>query len=109
MMNSGGGDLNNPAERNAHTDHITLVDGTVTALSNGIEITNGTVTVTANGSVSPPFGGDSALKIDIKGGNSVTFSNVMVTFMGDAQKHFGMSPLSGVVRGIKEEDGGTRR
>jgi len=108
-MNSGGGDLNNPAERNAHTDHITLVDGTVTALSNGIEITNGTVTVTANGSVSPPFGGDSALKIDIKGGNSVTFSNVMVTFMGDAQKHFGMSPLSGVVRGIKEEDGGTRR
>jgi hypothetical protein len=102
VMNSGGGDLNNPADRNAHTHHITLANGSVSFPSQGtIEVTGGTVTITANGAIPPPFGANSSLKIDIVGGNSVTFSNVKVTFIGDAVKHFGMSPLSGVVRSVR--------
>ncbi len=103
VMNSGGGDLNSPADRNAHTHHLKLVDGTVTVLSNGIEITGGVVTITANGSWPPPFEPPSSgLKIDIVGGNTVTFSNIKITFLGGAQTHFGMAPLSGVVRRVRE-------
>ena len=37
-------------------------------------------------------------EIDITGGNSVTFSNIKVTFGGDATTHFGVHAFSGVVR-----------
>ncbi len=55
VMQNGGGDLNNPADRMAHTHHITLVDGEVTAITGGIQVT-GPATVTANGVFPPPFG-----------------------------------------------------
>jgi hypothetical protein len=102
VINSGGGDLNNPADRKAHTHHIKLVDGTVTALSNGLEVT-GPAVITFNGAWPPPFGPSSSLAIDIIGGtgpNSVTFSNIKVTFQDDAAKHFGVAPLHGVVRHV---------
>ncbi len=98
VMLNGGGDLNNPADRNAHTHHVTLTDGEVTTIPGGIQVT-GTATVTGNGTVPPPFGSaTSAATIDITGGNSVTFSNVALLFGGDAAKHFGSNPLHGVVR-----------
>lgn len=110
VINSGGtngnpGDLNTPADRNAHTHHITLTNGNVTFPTPGtIEVSGGTATITANGAWPPPFGSTASLVIDITGGtgqNSVTFSNVKVTFGDDAQKHFGSNPLSGVVRSVR--------
>jgi len=105
VMNSGGGDLNNPADRNAHTHHVTLVNGDVTFPSAGtIEVSNGVVTITGNGAWPPPFGPTATLKIDITGGsgpNSVTFSNIKVTFGADAEMHFGPNPINGVVRSVR--------
>jgi hypothetical protein len=96
-------DLNSAAARSAHTHHITLLGGSVTFLTNGIRVT-GPATITANGNVPPPFGGNSSLQIDIVGGNTVTYSNIRVTFMGDAQNHFGGNPMNGVVRSVRTED-----
>ncbi|HEX3738695.1 MAG TPA: hypothetical protein VHV29_03115 [Terriglobales bacterium] len=100
---SSNPDLNSAAARNAHTHHITLVGGAVTFLSNDIRIT-GSATITANGNVPPPFGGNSSLQIDIIGGNTVTYSNIKVTFLGDAQNHFGVAPMNGVVRSVRTEE-----
>jgi len=94
------GDLNDPKARNAHTHHITLVDGTVTPLANGFRV-SGTATVTGNGNYPPPFGPSSTLQIDIIGGNSVAFSNIKLTFGGDAAGHFGSQAINGVVRSSK--------
>ena len=99
VIQSGGGDLNNPADRNAHTHHITL-HGTVTFPSDDTIEVNGPATITGNGNFPPPFGPNSTLKIDITGGNTVAFSNIKVTFLGDAQTHFGIPPLNGVVRSV---------
>jgi hypothetical protein len=103
VMQSGGGDLNNPADRNAHTHHFTVVDGMVTFPAPGtIEIT-GPINITANGAYPPPFGGSSSVTIDITGGtgpNSVALSNIKLTFAGDAIKHFGSQPVNGVVRSV---------
>jgi hypothetical protein len=103
VMLSGGGDLNSAKQRNAHTHHITLVDGTVTPLTNGFRVT-GTATITGNGAFPPPFGPDSTVQIDITGGNSVTFSNIQLTMGGDAAMHFGTNPINGVVRSSKQHD-----
>ena len=89
--------LSTPTARNAHTHHITLVDGVVTPLANGFRVT-GTPTITGNGSYPPPFGANSTAQIDITGGNTVTFSNIKLTFGGDAATHFGSQPVNGVVR-----------
>lgn len=100
VMTSGGGDLNNPAARNAHTHHLKLVDRPVTFLpGGGIEVT-GPVTITGNGAFPPPFGPSSTLTVEITGGNSVPYSNLKVTFTGDAQTHFGMQAVNGVVRSV---------
>jgi hypothetical protein len=96
----GVADLNSPAARNAHTHHITLVDGTVTPLANGFRV-SGSATITGNGNYPPPFGPSSTLQIDIVGGNSVAFSNIKVTFGGDAAGHFGSQVVNGVVRSFK--------
>jgi hypothetical protein len=104
VMQSGGGDLNNPMDRMAHTHHFTLVDGAVTFPSEGtIEIT-GPITITANGNFPPPFGPTSSVTIDVTGGNSVTFSNIKLTFSSDsdAVTHFGPNPINGVVRSVRE-------
>ena len=98
-----GGDLNNPAYRNAHTHHITLVDGDVTPIPNGFRVT-GSATITANGNFPPPFGPTATLQIDITGGNHVEFSNIAVTFEDDAAGHFGTHPLHGVVHVVRDAD-----
>ncbi len=110
VMLSGGGDLNSATDRNAHTHNFTLVDGTVTFPSDGsIEVT-GPVTITGNGKFPPPFGPTSTVTIDITGGNSVTFSNIKLTFGegSDAITHFGTNPINGVVRSVKEHEGHRR-
>ncbi|MGA8619879.1 MAG: hypothetical protein WB660_15335 [Candidatus Sulfotelmatobacter sp.] len=106
VMQSGGGDLNNPMDRMAHTHHFTLLNGTVTFPSDGTVEVTGPVTITANGKFPPPFGPTSKLTIDITGGNSVTFSNIKLTFdsKADAVTHFGSSPINGVVRSVKEDE-----
>jgi hypothetical protein len=103
VMNSGGGDLNNPSDRNAHTHHIKLVNGTVTyPATGGIEVTNGALTITGNGSWPPPFEPPSStLTIDITGGNTVTFSNIKLLLGGGAQNHFGAQAVNGVVRSVR--------
>jgi hypothetical protein len=103
VANSGDGDLNDPVQRNAHTHHITLLGGQVTAIPNGFRVT-GPAIITANGKVPPPFGPTSALQIDVTGGNSVEFSNIAVTFELDAANHFGTAPLHGVVRSVRNLD-----
>jgi hypothetical protein len=107
VIQNGGGDLNNPVDRNAHTHHITLVGGEVTPITGGFRVTTSKdATITGNGNLPPPFGsGLSPMTIDITGGNSVTFSNIAVSF-GDmsAINHFGANPLHGVVRSAEYVD-----
>ncbi len=78
--------------RMPHTHHVTLVDGTVTALANGFRITG---TATATGSGNPAF--TAPAQIDITGGSAVQYSNIAVTFGTPASNHFGTNPLNGVV------------
>ena len=85
-----------PNARSAHTHHITVVDGTVTQITGGFEV-SGMAAITANGNAAP-FGLYSPMVIDITGGDTVTLSNIKVTFQGAAAGHFGTLPLSGVVR-----------
>ena len=92
-------DPNSLTVRNAHTHNITLTDGIVTAISNGIRVT-GPATLTGNGAT-PPFGTSSTMTIDITGGNLVPFSNITLTFAGDAAKHFGTEAIAGVVSSIR--------
>ena len=92
----GVSDLNSPAARNAHTHHIRVFRGTLTAIPNGFRI-SGPATITGNGSFPPPFGGSSTLQIDVTGGNTVVLSNIKLTFSGDAAAHFGTQPVNGVV------------
>ncbi len=101
VMQNGGGDLNNPSNRNAHTHHITLLDATVTATSGGGFQVSGAPAITSNGNFPAPFGADSTVLITITGGNSVTYSNIAVTLQGDAVKHFGTNDLHGVIRSAK--------
>lgn len=103
-----GGDLNTPKARNAHTHHVTLVDGTVEPLTNGFRVT-GTAIITGNGIFPPPFGGSSSVQIDITGGNGVTYSNIQMTFSGDAPAHFGNQPINGVVRSARQFERRDRR
>jgi hypothetical protein len=104
VMNTGGGDLNDPTDRNAHTHNFFLCDGNVTFPAKGvIEVSGGKVTITGNGG-KPPFGTDNSLTIEITGGsgpNSVAFSNIKVTPGNDAEQHFGPNPLNGVVRSVR--------
>jgi len=96
---SSNPNLNDPKARNAHTHHITVEGGTITPLANGFRVV-GTAIVTANGAYPPPFGPTSTLTIDVTGGtgeNSVEFSNIQLTFAGNATTHFGSQPINGVV------------
>lgn len=107
IIENGHGDFNgtSPADRMAHTHHITLVDGQVTPITGGIEI-KGSAMVTGNGSFPAPFQTNtdlSALTIDIRGGNTVTFSNIALTFGDQAAGHFGTQPLHGVVRSASDK------
>jgi hypothetical protein len=101
VTESGGGDLNNPMDRMAHTHHITLVNGKVMPTATGFQVT-GPATITKDGAFPPPFGPDlPVLTIEITGGTgerSVHFSNITVLFGDPAAGHFGSAPLHGVVR-----------
>jgi hypothetical protein len=91
-----GGDANSLTVRNPHTHHIFVKDGTVSAITGGFRVA-GAATVTGNGGVAP-FGTNNSLQIDVTGGTIVTYSNLALTFGGDAIKHFGSAPVAGVVR-----------
>ena len=97
------------SNRGAHTHHITLVDGEVTQLANGGFQVTGTATFTLSGNPGPPTVNPSAVVIQITGGTEVEFSNMTLTFLPPGSNHFGTSPLSGVVRSVKEEDGKEQR
>jgi hypothetical protein len=97
VLINGGGNLDDPKGRNAHTHHIILTGGTVTPITNGFEVT-GAATITGNGNFPPPFGPNNTLTIDIVGGNTVAPSNIKLTLSGDAVKHFGAQVINGVVR-----------
>jgi len=86
----------NPDARTAHTHHITLVDGAVTPIANGFEV-SGMAAFTGNGNPAP-FGQYAPVLIDITGGTSVTFSNIKLILQGAAAGHFGSLPLAGAVR-----------
>ena len=90
------GNPDDPTGRVPHTHHVSLVDGEVTPIPNGFRV-SGPATITGNGSPAP-FGPSSTLQIDITGGSSIAFSNIKLTFGGDAAGHFGVQPLDGVVR-----------
>ena len=104
VIDSGGGDLNNPMDRMAHTHNITLSNGCVTAITGGFQVA-GTATITANGAWPPPFGSAlPSLTISVTGStgqNSVAFSNVSLLFGAPADGHFGSNPINGVVSGVK--------
>ena len=104
---SGGGDLNNPMDRMAHTHHITILDGDVTPTATGFQVT-GYATITKDGTFPPPFGSTlPLLTIEITGGtgeDSVRFSNITVLFATPAAGHFGTAPLHGVVRSVQYGD-----
>jgi hypothetical protein len=105
--------LDNPALRNAHTHHITLLNGRLTRITNGFQVT-GPATITKDGVFPPPFGPVlPTLTITITGGppdvkGDVVFSNITVVFGIPAAGHFGSAPLHGVVRSA-ENDGDDRR
>jgi hypothetical protein len=80
--------------RGAHTHHVRLSEGQVTALPNGYRI-SGAAALTSNGSLAG-FSG-SRVEIDINGETAVPFANVAMTFGGAAASHFGTQPLRGVV------------
>ena len=82
----------NTEARSPHTHHVSVSDGDVTTLANGIRVT-GTATVTGSGN--PLF--VAPVQIDITGGSVVPLSNIAVTFGDPASTHFGTAPLNGVV------------
>jgi hypothetical protein len=96
--NSGNFD---PTARGAHTHHITLVDGDVTWIANGFQVT-GTTNFTLNGGPAPATVAPSPVVIEITGGSDVEFSNITLTFQSPGSNHFGSDPLPGVVRSVKE-------
>jgi len=83
------------ATRSAHTHHVGLIDGVVTAIPNGYRIT-GIATITSNGAVAP-FSA-SPVVVDLTGNAAVPLAKVTLTFQGAAVAHFGDQPIDGVVR-----------
>jgi hypothetical protein len=81
--------------RQAHTHHVTLVDGIVSVIANGYRIT-GAAMITSNGAAAG-FSGSPVI-VDITGGPAVPLAKVALTFQGAAVSHFGDQPIEGVVR-----------
>ena len=96
-----------PATRGAHTHHISMTDGVVTAdwaarcpkfspaVTDGFVVT-GSAFVTGNGAAAP-FGNPSPLTVCVLGGTVVEFSNLTLSFGKPAANHFGLQPIHGVV------------
>ncbi|HEV7217635.1 MAG: hypothetical protein ACHP8A_04570 [Terriglobales bacterium] len=91
-----------PTTRGAHTHHITLVDGEVTQIANGFQVT-GPAVFTLNGGSAPVTVSPSQVVIQITGGSEVEFSNITLTFQSPGSNHFGTDPLPGVVRSVRDE------
>jgi hypothetical protein len=89
-----GADPANGALRTPHTHHVAVVDATVSTIANGIRLT-GTAAITTNGNVAG-FSG-SLVQVDLTGGNGLRFSNIKLTFLGEAAGHFGLQPYEGIV------------
>lgn len=85
-------DATDTEARMPHTHHVSVRDGSVIALPNGIRIT-GTASVTGSGN----FAFEAPIQIDLTGGSAVAFSNIAITFDLPASNHFGTLPLNGVV------------
>ncbi len=81
--------------RQAHTHHVALTDGTVSAIAGGYRI-SGTATITSNGTTAG-FSG-SPVVVDITGGPAVALAKITLTFQGAAVAHFGDQPIDGIVR-----------
>ncbi len=91
-----GIDPDSPAERMPHTHLITLVGGQVTQLGGGgFEVTGGSLRILKNGSPVLP---SSTLTIQVTGGTDAAYSNITLTFGGDAAGHFGTQPVNGLVQ-----------
>ncbi len=88
------GDPANPTVRSAHTHHVGLVGAEVTVIPNGIRL-EGTAVITANGSEAPYS--NSTVRVDITGGSLLGYSNIRLTFFGEAIEHFGSQPYDGLV------------
>ncbi len=96
-----------PTTRGAHTHHMSMTDGVVTAdwvtscpkfspaATDGFVVT-GSVFVTGNGS-GAPFGNPSPLTVCVLGGTVVKFSNITLTIGKPAANHFGLQAIHGVV------------
>jgi len=101
---SGKGDVNlalsmvraDSATRSAHTHHVTLRNGEVTALANGFRV-SGPALMSSNGNLAGLSG--STVTVDVTGGDAIPDSNITITYAGAAAGHFGDQPLHGVVTG----------
>lgn len=109
VISAGGGNFDNTvASRHAHTHHIT-VHGAVThpdPMHPDSFRVKGPATISGNGNTPAPtdFGPMTTLQIDITGGTIVRFSNIAITFIGDAASHFGNNPIHGVVTKSQGDD-----
>jgi hypothetical protein len=105
-------DPTNPATRNPHTHHISVMNATVSydtsvcpantpaTTVSGLVI-NGTATTAANGGPAPfDAKGSSTLQVCIMGGAEVSYSNMTLVYVGPATGHFGTQPIHGVVRNV---------
>jgi hypothetical protein len=97
-MNGGNFD---PNARGAHTHHIVLHGGTVTAIANGFQVT-GTANFTLSGGPAPTTVAPSPVVIAITGGTEVQYSNIALTFEAPGSGHFGAEPLPGVVHSVED-------
>ncbi len=85
-----------PPARMPHTHIISLVGGQVTQLTGGgFEVTGGSLVILKNGS---PVLTSSTLTINVSGGTNAAYSNISLTFGGDAGGHFGTQAMNGVVQ-----------
>jgi hypothetical protein len=88
------GRADNPV-RQAHTHHVQLTHGKVTAITGGFSVT-GAAEITGNGVLSGISG--SMIVVEITGGAAVPHANIRLTFQDGAVGHFGDQPLTGVVQ-----------
>lgn len=101
LTKNGGNGNFDPAARGAHTHHIVVSDGEVSAIPNGFKVT-GLATFTLNGGPAPPTIEPSMVVIEVTGGDKVEYSNITLTFESPGSKHFGAEALPGVVKSIRD-------
>jgi hypothetical protein len=107
-ITQGTVDKDDPSTRKAHTHHISMTDGVVTAdwparcpafsplPTEGFAVT-GTALITVNGAP-VPFGNPSPVTVCVVGGYHVKYSNFTMTIGSPASSHFGTQAIHGVVQ-----------